>query len=288
MDNIKIRNATTTESDINGITHVHREGEDAWDNIRECEAWISKRLERGFYIRLAEIDGKIVGHAEWIISDEPNRKFLYLGMLQIDEDYQRKGIGRVMIADGIEYAKVTDCIEVVTSPDMDNRADIFYRKCGFTDARKHYSSYVKTQKYKDYEFEKTIIDKVPFSAIAEKRYIFGKGQFCSRHMWEVMNEKPSTDNKRRTPAVLLPDGTYIQLHIWKEEDNGGVYIWSNSTNYENIIKSALSFGYSLGLNSLFFGYLEDEENFLDGFDVYDKKQEDDFEQVYYINQEELI
>ena len=282
MDNIKIRDITTSEEDINGMLQIHRNCQDPWNEREECISWISKRIERGFYLRLAEVDGKIVGHAEWIISDERDSKFLYLGMLQIDEDYQKKGIGRAMIADGIEYAKKNDCPTVVTMPDMEDNADIFYRKCGFIDVRKHYNAKMETAKYKDYKFEKTIIDKVPFSVIKEKRYIFGKGQISARHMWEVYNEKPSTDD-RLSPAILLPDGTYIQLGFWEGGDGGYLMIWSNSTDYENIIKSALSFGYSLGLHHLDFDYLEDEESFLDGFDVYEKKQEDDFEQAYYVN-----
>ena len=283
IDNIKIRQATTSESDLNGIVKIYKPGDEApWSKLDECRAWITKRLERGFYIQLAEIDGKIVGHGEWIISDEPCRKFAYLGMLEINEDYQRRGIGRAMIADGIEYARKNNCTEAVTAPDMDTRADIFYKKCGFKDGRKHYTSQIETEEYKDYEFEKIKIDKVPFSAIKEKKYIFGKGQFCSRHIWEVYNEKPYTDD-RLSPAIQLPDGTFIQLGYCEGGDGGYLMIWSNSTNYSEIIKSALSFGYSLGLHHLDFDYLEDEESFLDGFEVYNKKQEEDFEQIYYIN-----
>jgi len=278
MDNIIIRQMTTSESDLKGIANIHRDCEDPWNEIEECTAWITKRLERGFYIQVAEFDGKIAGHGEWIISEEPDKKFVYLGMLQIDKDYQRKGIGRIMIADGIEYAKKNNCELIITIPDMDENADIFYRKCGFKDERKIHSLKMLTEPYKDYKFEYTDIDKVPFSAIKEKKYIFGKGQLCSRHMWEVYNEKPSTDD-RFAPAILLPDGTYIQIDV---THGGYLMIWSNSTNYSDMIKSALSFGYSLGLPHLNFDYLEDEETFLDGFEVYDKKQETDFEQIYYI------
>ena len=236
-----------SESDLDGIVHIYKpDDEGPWRKPVECEAWISKRLERGFYIRLAEVGGKIVGHAEWIISDEPDRKFVYLGMLEINENYQRKGIGRAMIADGIEYAKKNNCPIIVTSPDTETGAEIFYRKCGFTDARKHYNLKMLTEKYKNYKFDKINIDKVPFLAIKEKKYIFGKGQFCSRHMWECYNEKPSTDD-RLAPAILLPDGTYIQLGYWEGDDGGYIMIWSNSENYGDIIKSALSFGYSLGI-----------------------------------------
>lgn len=285
MDNVKIRMATVSESDLNGIVQVYKPGDEVpWSKLDECRAWISKRLERGFYIRLAEIDGKIVGHAEWIISDEPDRKFLYLGILEINENYQRKGIGRAIIADGIEYAKENNCASVVTSPDTDTGAAVFYRKLGFKDGRKQYLLNLSAEKYKDYEFEKTYLDKVPFSAIKEKKFVFGKGgQFSARHMWEVHNEKPSTDD-RLAPAVLLPDGTYIQIGYWEGDDGGFTMIWTNNinTNYSDIIKSALSFGYSLGLSELEFNYLEDEENFLDGFEVYNKRASGDFEQIYYI------
>ena len=88
MENIKIRQMTISESDINGIANIHRDCEDPWKETEECTAWITKRLERGFYIQAAEFNEKIVGHGEWIISDEPNKKFVYLGMLQIDKDYQ--------------------------------------------------------------------------------------------------------------------------------------------------------------------------------------------------------
>jgi len=285
MDNVKIRNITMSEQDINGMLQIHRNCEDPWNEIEECKSWISKRIERGFYLRLAEVDENIVGHAEWIISDEPDRKFLYLGMLQIDADYQRKGIGRLMINDGIEYAKKNSCSSLVTSPDMEENADIFYRKCGFKNGRKQYLLHILTEPYKDYEFEKTNLDKVPFSTIKEKKFIFGKGgQFSVRHMWEVMNEKPSTDTERRTPAILLSDGTYIQICHWgKDDDIGFTLVWSNNTNYSDIIKSALSFGYSIGLTALEFNYLEDEESFIDGFDICNKRASGDFEQIYYID-----
>jgi GNAT superfamily N-acetyltransferase len=284
MCNIKIRQATATEADFNGITGVYKPDDEApWSKPDECRAWISKRLERGFYIQLAEIDGKIVAHGEWVISDEPNRKFLYLGMMEVNEAYQRKGIGRAMIADGLEYARKNNCTQAVTMPGMETCADIFYRKYGFKERRKHYSAQIETAGYKDYEFEKISLDKVPFDAIKEKKFIFGKAQFSSRHIWEVHNEKPSTDD-RLTPAILLPDGTYIQIGYWEGSDGGFTMIWTNSTNYSDIIKSALSFGCSLGLHHLDFHYLEDEENFLDGFELLDKKYEEDFEQIYYIKE----
>lgn len=286
MNNIKIRTATTSESDLNGIVGVYNPDDGPWSKLDKCTGLVTKRLERGFYIQVAETDGKIVGYSEWIITDEPERKFLYLSWLRINDNYQRKGIGRLMIADALEHAKKNNCASLVTCPDTSGSAAVFYRKCGFIDGRKQYGLKILTEKYKDYKFEKTVLDKVPFSVIKEKKLIFGKdvedSSFSSRQMWEYMNEPSSIETNERNPAVLLSDDTYIQLQICGE---AGKYIciWTNNTNYADMIKSAVSFGYSLGLNYLDIGYFKDEESFFDGLDVYDKKQGSEFEQIYYID-----
>jgi len=288
MNSIKIRQMTASESDLNGVVGIYKADHWApWSRLDECTAWIAKRLERGFYLQVAEVDGKIVGHSEWVVTDEPDKKFIYLSTIEINENYQRKGIGRLMIADAVEYAKKNDCASLVTCPDTSGSAAVFYRKCGFIDGRKQYELKILTEKYKDYKFEKTEIAKVPFFVIKEKKLVFGKyGEECSfssRQMWEDMNESPCLDNNRRNPAIFLADGTYIQINIYDEADGGGVYIWTNSANYADILKSALSFGYSLGLHHLDFGYFQEEERIFNGFEVYDQKEGTEFEQIYYID-----
>jgi len=293
MENVKIRYTTTLDSDLNKIVkYIYQTEEFPGGNLKECVLWTKKRIESGFYIQVAEIIneqvrlGKIIGHAVWNISDEPDKKFIYLSMLEIDGNYRRKGIGQAMIADGIEYARKNNCTEAVTSPDTETGADIFYRKLGFIDGRKQYLLNIETTKYKDYKFEKIILDKVPFSAIKERKFIFGRGgEFSSRFIWGKHNEEPPkpSDMDKRTSVLLLPDGTYIQILHWDEDDTGVLIIWANSENYGNIIKSALSFGYSIGVKQFEINYLEDEENYLDGFDVSNKRESDSFEQIYYIN-----
>lgn len=129
MENFLIREAKL--GDIKGIMNVHRNCDDPWHEENECSAWIEKRLKSGFYIQVAQIGDKIIGHGEWIISTEPKQKILYLGMLQVDDDYQRMGCGRAMIADGVIYAKKFACSKIVTIPDSDTNSIIFYEKCGF-------------------------------------------------------------------------------------------------------------------------------------------------------------
>lgn len=281
--NIIIREITT--GDISGIRNIHRSCEDPWNDIEECASWVTKRIERGFYMQAAELDGKVVGHGEWIISDEPDRKYLYLGLLQIDADYQRMGIGRKMIADGIEYAKSNGCDTLVTIPDTEDNSIEFYRKCGFKEEREIYKLEIPSEICKDYICSGKGTEKVPFEVIKHNRFLLGKCQISSRHMWEVCNEKPCSDTGRRTPAVLLEDGTYIQLSYFPEWEGGGTFAqcWAAGEDYGHILKSTLSLAYSNGRKAVELYYLEDEEAIFNGFDTC-KKKKDNVELVYYIRQ----
>lgn len=278
MNEIIIRNITL--SDIPDIMHIHRSCEDPWREEDTCTAWISKRIDCGFYMQAAVVDEKVVGHGEWVISDEPDRKYLYLGMLQIDDDYQYRGIGRKMIADGIKYAKTHGCDFVVTLPETDNTSIEFYKKCGFHEGRELYTLKIRTEDYKDYAFSGKIIEKVPFEVIKEKKFLFEKCQISSHHMWQVQNEIPSTDTDRCNPAItLLDDGSYIQLSYFPKWGDGAfMACWSNGENYDHLIKSALAFAHSYGRDSLEFYYLEDEDVF-GGFNVYEKRR-DNVELIY--------
>lgn len=106
-------------NDIEGICRIHRSCSDPWQDVEEGTSWVTHRLSRGFYIQVALLDGLVVGHGEWIVSDEPAGKYLYLGVLQVDADYQRQVIGRKMIEDGARYAAGQGCSSLVTIPEND-------------------------------------------------------------------------------------------------------------------------------------------------------------------------
>ena len=98
---------TATAADIDGLTCVHRDCRDPWQTREECEDWVLHRLSRGFLLRVALVGGRVVGHAEWIRSDEPAGTLLHLGLLQIDAEWQQRGIGSQMIDDGVRLASAS-------------------------------------------------------------------------------------------------------------------------------------------------------------------------------------
>jgi len=254
MGSIIIREATM--HDIISIQNIHRDCDGPWNNLDECTAWVGKRIQRGFYIQIAEIGGKIVGHGEWIVSHEPEEKFFYLGLLQIDDDYQKQGIGRQMLADGIHIAKELGCSKVVTIPDTDTGAEEFYRKCGFTEGRKIKGVVLPVKDY-GYSQKYTSIDNAPFSVIYEKAFVFGTSQASSRHMWEVHNQRPDTDD--RNIATLLSDkGDCIQLGWFCGNDTALVLLWTNHPSHA-MVRDILTFGYNLGLEKINFLFFDEYE-----------------------------
>ena len=254
MEQILIRKANI--KDIKGIQNIHRNCDDPWHDENECIAWVEKRLERGFYIQAAEYNHHVAGHGEWIISNEPNQNYLYLGMLQIDSEFQKRGIGRAMIDNGIEYAKNNNCSSIITILDTDTGSEMFYTKCGFTQCRNIKKCVIPTMYYDNFHSNKKQIDSIPFHVIKELPFVFGLSQTSSRHMWEVCNEKPDTDD-RLTPAIFLNDGSYIQLSYFKGNDTALALCWSKLQDKDYVIKHIISFGYECNLKAIEFVFYEE-------------------------------
>jgi GNAT superfamily N-acetyltransferase len=247
MNSLIIRPATL--DDCGGIRHIHRDCPDPWHDPEECAAWVERRLERGFYIQLAVLDGAVVGHGEWVVSDEPDGKFLYLGMLQIDADYQRRGIGRAMVADGEKYAAIHGCSHIVTLPD--EGAEAFYESCGFAKGAEIMTANIPVA---DNALSQTYtpVDEVPFDVIKERRFVLGWSQACSRHMWELCNRPPSTDD-RIVKSYRAENGDYVQLMYFNDNDYTSALLWSN-TPTERYAADILALAACVGLSNVGFDF----------------------------------
>ena len=103
MKELLIRKATI--NDCEGIQSVHMGTPGPWATIEQCTPWVSKRIERGYYVQVATLNGQVVGHAEWVKNHDINGKFFYLCVMQIKNDYQGQGIGKRMVSDGIQVQK---------------------------------------------------------------------------------------------------------------------------------------------------------------------------------------
>ena len=261
MQKLLIRAATI--NDCEGIRLVHMGTPGPWANAEECTPWVSKRIERGYYVQVAELNGQIVGHAEWVENHDINGKFFYLCVMQIKDDYQGHGIGRKMVSDGILVAKAQGCEKVVTIPEEETGSEKFYAKCGFTKGRQIKSVSIQTSAYGCSQNYKEV-DIAPFEVIREYQFIFGLSQASARHMWEVNNKKPIGDD-RVTTTFISDAGDYIQIcSLYTNPHKAWVLCWSNSPN-PMFIKDILTLGESKGFQEISFDFFAEYESYFSEF-----------------------
>ena len=261
MEEIVIREAVI--HDMPGICHIHRNDDDPWSRPAECAAWVTKRKARGFYIQVALINDMVVGHGEWVVSDEASGKHYYLGLLQIDDDFQKRGIGRQMLADGARVAKTQGIKKIVTIPEIETGSHLFYAKCGFETGRNIMGVTLPVRDH-GYSQKYTAYDGAPYKVVAKEAFVFGAFQASARHMWEVYNQKPVADD--RNVATLLSDsGECIQLGWYAKNHTAHVLFWSNRPTHEKVL-DILTFANGLSFRYVNFMFFEEYAKLLRAFD----------------------
>ncbi len=243
-------------ADVPGFRHIHRSCDDPWRDEYECRAWVAKRLAREFYIQYATLDGRPAGHGEWVVSAEPGGTFCYLGMLQVDADLHRRGVGRAMLADGAAYARRRGCPRLVTIPDPDTGAQAFYEACGWRPGRRVLRCALPAAPPPDGPRPWLPLAQVPFGVVAALPAVFGLVQVSSRHLWEVCNQKPRSDRGRRTPACLW-DGSYIQFNYFPPSDAALALCWSRDPDLAAVAGKIRAFAGACGLNRVDFHCFEE-------------------------------
>ncbi len=87
----------------------------------------------GIVTLIAELQGKVVGHLDVIVSDElPLGRFLYLDVLIVHRDYRRKGIATALIRQAEELAREKGVSFMMVEPEQyEGPSGLTYRRCGF-------------------------------------------------------------------------------------------------------------------------------------------------------------
>jgi GNAT superfamily N-acetyltransferase len=169
--------------DVPGIRDVHSDGGDPWADPAECAIWINHRLLRGCMIDAAVLDGRVVGHAEWQVSHEPEPygRHLYLSMLEIHPDFRGQGIGREMIEARVPTARESGCPVIRTIPDEDAKG--FYAKLGFA-VTGHIARVSAPARKADLPPGWKRCGPIPHSVVKRLPLRLGWYQACSEFMWE--------------------------------------------------------------------------------------------------------
>ncbi|MCL2014851.1 MAG: GNAT family N-acetyltransferase [Defluviitaleaceae bacterium] len=274
---IKIRNIDL-HKDIKGIRETHG-SDDHWGSDEVCFESTQTALENGFFIQVAICNNKIVGHAEWVISDEPKHRFLYLEMLQIHEAYQKHGIGTKLIESGAVYAKDNGCAFLRTMPDITSGSIFFYQKNGFIQT-KDSNNILKLKTTAESTKNAVCIDKVPFTVVKCLPFVIGLYQQASAYIWKVYNAQHKYDD--RTVSSFRIDESYINIgafSTFESTEQVSVACWSKQLS-PALIKEILAIGGSLDYKYLNFCILNENIMQFNPFDYEKSKENDVFMERY--------
>lgn len=238
MSKLTIRRATA--ADIPGICHVNRGEPGPWAEINSCTRHVLNRMQNGFTIQAAELDGRIVGHGEWIVSDSCRGRTFYLGQLQIDPDYQRRGIGQKMIEDGIRRAKSEHCESITLLPEQETGSQFFYEKCGFARGRELWQCPLPAVSG---PLKGKTVKTAPHKVVKALPFLFGLTQTAAEHMWQVYNRPAPGDG--RLVFTLLDERCCLQLGGYDKSKSALLLAWSD-LDTPLVIARAQAFAASCG------------------------------------------
>ena len=254
MGNVIIRAATS--GDIPGICHVNRGEDGPWAEIDSCAAYVMNRLRCGFYVQVAEYGGRIAAHGEWIVSDEYRGRTFYLGQLQVDPDLQRRGIGHLMIEDGVAHARAAGCGTVTLIPEQDTHSQLFYEKCGFVRGEDLLFSSLPAR---EGALRGERLSEAPHELVRTMPFVFGLCQTAAQHMWQVFNRRP--DGEGRQVDTLMGDGFCIQLGGFDKQKNALLLTWAEDGKAGEAVIQARAFTYALGYPGLSFCFFPANRRF---------------------------
>jgi len=125
---VKVRAATL--DDVPGIVDVHRtdvlDG-NPWLEVPSCAAHLNGFLLDGHTALVAEVGGRVVGEAEFLVADEaPFGRVASLNVICVHQEFRRQGVGRALMQRAFRLARRAgaQAFHVTPAP----KAVTFYRR----------------------------------------------------------------------------------------------------------------------------------------------------------------
>lgn len=170
-----------------------------WMSPDLCTIHLNALLLAGHLPFVAEIEGQIVGEAEYFANDEPPPfgKSLHLSVLYIHKEWQRRGIGGRLIDAGAAHARALGCNTMTTQPESE--AADFYRRAGFHPWRRAKEMQLKAQG----ELSSTLFPVTRNTGLPENLALrIGRYQ-CNVQGWDVF-----------WPTLALPGFADLRRSLW--------------------------------------------------------------------------
>ncbi|WP_240910562.1 GNAT family N-acetyltransferase [Thermococcus sp. GR6] len=216
-----------------------------WMSIESCAVHLNNLLLNGHLPVVAEIDGRIVGEAELLISEEPVNgrieRIAHLDVIEVHREFRGRGIGRVIVEFLEELASDMGCTLLTTNPDPD--AVGFYQKIGVSEVL--YRGYLV--KFETSSFptpEEPELFEFSWDDIKNMEMAAGRFQ-TSYHQWFVsfVDRIAGVDDKPPFESGRLGKSYYVLKGLSGKEHESILFMWGRRDDIPLALGRAKKLGF---------------------------------------------
>ncbi|WP_461866112.1 GNAT family N-acetyltransferase [Thermococcus sp.] len=228
----------TTKSALNIFERYLHGG--PWMSVESCAVHLNNLLLEGHPVIVAEVDGKIIGEAELLISKEPVNgelhRIAHLDVIEVHKDFRRRGIGKALIDFSEEIARERGCDMLTVTPE--ERALAFYEKLGIKEII--YRGIMVDFNLEGFPSGGTEIQigEFQWNRIQEKEMILGKFQSSYHHWFLAFKDRiAGIDNRLYFESGRFGKNYYVLESSFFGKDVATAYSWGDS-----VIETLLTLG----------------------------------------------
>ncbi len=252
---MKVRKATL--DDVRGIVDVHTAGEDLsglsvgerylrggpWMCVETLAIHINNLLLKNQLPVVAELDGRIVGEAEVLFSEEPlggrTRRIAHLDVIEVHPDFRGRGVGKTILEFIEKTARERRSEFITTQPDED--AVGFYRKLEFSELL--YEGLlveVPTEGFKQAEVKP--LQFFPWENVKSLELVAGRFQ-SSYDMWFSRFKDVFADVHELIEAGKVGNSYYVLKSLPGRPGKAALFLWGSNEDVPKAIARAAELGF---------------------------------------------
>jgi len=180
---VKVRPAVL--NDVPSIVAVHRtdvHDGNPWLEAPTCAAHLNNFLLDGHTALVAEVAGRVVGEAEFLVDDEaPFGRVASLNVICVHEEFRRHGVGRALMQRALRLARRAGARVFHVTPERS--AVLFYCRVGLEPVDELlWSTHALPARARAVRVAGC--DEEPYQAVSGLVHVFGR-YISSRHTWRM-------------------------------------------------------------------------------------------------------
>ncbi|USG99327.1 GNAT family N-acetyltransferase [Thermococcus argininiproducens] len=218
-----------------------------WMSIETCAVHLNNLLLEGQIPIVVETNGKIIGNAEVLISEELINGKMYriahLDILEVHKDFRRKGIGREIVNFVEDLAKEKGCDLLTVVPEKS--AIGFYAKLGIDNViYQGYFAEFETSLFSDVNASINLCE-FSWEDIKDREMVSGKFQSSYHHWFEAFrNRIAGIDDARYFESGKLRNSYYILEEAVYNNKIVTAYMWGREEDFPLLLNRAKNLGFT--------------------------------------------